>query len=56
MAVGQIEYSLMRELLCVVRTRTSVEDDHFIGVNNMKVTNPAVGDTVDVPFDKFGEF
>jgi hypothetical protein len=56
MAVSQVEHRLMRELLRVVRTRTSVEDDHFIRVNNMKVTNPAVGGTVDVPFDKLGEF
>ena len=56
MAIGQIEHSLMRKLLCVVRTRTPLEDDLVIRVNNMKVTNPAVGDTVDVAFDKLGEF
>ncbi len=56
MAVGQIEHRLMRKLLRVIRARTSLEDDFLIRVNNMKVTNPAVGDAVDVAFDKLGEF
>jgi hypothetical protein len=56
MAVGQIEHSLMRQLLRVIRTRASLKDDFLIRVNNVKVTNPAVGDSVDVAFDELGEF
>ena len=56
MAVGQIEHGLMRQLLRVIRARASLEDDLLIRVNNVKVTNPAVGDAVDVALDELGEF
>ncbi len=56
MAVGQIEHGLMRQLLRVISARASLEDDFLIRVNNMKVTNPAVGDAVDVALDELGEF
>ena len=56
MAVGQIEHSLLRQLLRVIRARTSLEDDFLIGINNVKVTNPPIGDAVDVTLNKLGEF
>jgi hypothetical protein len=56
MAIGQVEHGLLRQLLRVVRARASLEDDFLIRVNDMKVTNPAASDTVDVSLDKLGEF
>ena len=56
MAVGQIEHRLMRQLLRVIGARASLKDDLLIRVNNMKVTNPTVGDAVDVTLDELGEF
>ena len=53
--VGQIEHRLMSQLLRVVGARASLQDDLFIRVNNVKVTNPTVGDTVDVAFDELGK-
>jgi len=47
---------LMGQLLRVIRTRASLKDDFLIRVNNVKVTNPAIGDSVDVAFDELGEF
>ena len=56
MAVGQVEHRLLSQLLRVVGARASLEDDFLIGVNNVKVTNPTIGDAVDVTLDELGEF
>ena len=53
--VGQVEHRLMSQLLRVISARASLKDDLLIRVNNVKVTNPTVGDTVDVAFDELGE-
>jgi len=56
MPIGQVEHGLLRQLLRVIGARASLEDDFLIRVNNMKVTNPAVGGAVDVSLDKLGHF
>jgi len=56
MAVGQIEHSLMRQLLGVIGTGSSLEDNHVIRINDVKVADPTVRDTIDVALDELGNF
>jgi hypothetical protein len=56
MAIRQIEHGLMGQLLRVVGARATLEDDFLLRIDNVKVTDPTVGDTVDVTFDELGEF
>src|SRR5271156_139122 len=56
MSVGQIEHRLLRQLLCMISARSSVQDDFLIRIDHVKVMNPAVGNSVNMAFDKLGKF
>ncbi len=56
MAVGQVKHGLMRQLLGVIGTGSSLEDNRVVRINDVKVADPAVGDPIDVPLDELGNF
>ncbi len=56
MAVGQVKHGLMRQLLGVIGTRSPLEDNRVIRINDVKVANPAVRDPIDVALDELGKF
>ena len=56
MPVGQIENGFLRQLLGVISTRSTLKNDHIIGINDMEVTDPAVGDPIHVTLDEPGKF
>jgi hypothetical protein len=55
MSVGQIKHCLVGHLLRVIGARTSLQDDLVIRVLDMQVTNPTVGDAVDVALNELGK-
>ncbi len=56
MAVGQVKHGLMRQLLGVIGTGSSLEDNHVIRINDVKVADPAVGDAIDMALYELGKF
>lgn len=56
MAVGQIKDRLVGELLGVVRSRASVQDDAMLGVVDVEIANSSAGDQGDVSLDQLGSF
>jgi hypothetical protein len=55
MAIGQVEYGLMGQLLGVIGTGSPLEDDQFIRVNNVKIANSTVGNPIDVALNELGD-
>jgi len=55
MAIGEIQHRLLRELLGVIGTRSTLKDNPVIGTNDMKVAYPATRLLFDVPFEALGK-
>jgi hypothetical protein len=55
-AIGQIQYRLVSQLLSMIGARSPLEDYLVVRVHNMKVADPTAGNPVDVPLDKLGKF
>jgi hypothetical protein len=56
MTIGQIEHGLMRKLFCMVRTRTTLQDDFVVRVDDVQVADSPTCDAIDMALDELSEF
>jgi len=56
MAIGQIENGLMGQLFGMIGTGAPLEDNDFVGINDVKITDPTVRDPIHVALDELGKF
>jgi len=54
-AIGQVEHSLLGQLLGVVGPRSTLEDDHVVGADDVEIANPAPGLLFDVARKSLGK-
>jgi hypothetical protein len=55
MPVSQVEYRLLSQLLRVVGSGSALQDDRVVGTDNVEITDPAAGATLDVTLDALGK-
>ena len=56
MIVGQVEGSLLGELLGMVRPRATLQDDIVLGADHMEVADPTTRPALDVAFNALRKF
>jgi hypothetical protein len=56
MPISQVEHRLMGKLFRVVSTRSTLEDDPVLGIDNVEITDPAIRGAIHVALDELGKF